>query len=65
MPPPSETNPPEDPATRLARIQDWSFQSGQASKELRWLRDFLRDKSISVIKALRFIGGNLMFYEDV
>ena len=44
MPPPNETNPPEDPATRLARIQDWSFQSGQAYKEIKWLRDFLRDK---------------------
>ena len=44
MPPLNETNPPEDPATRLARIQDWSFQSGQAYKEIKWLRDFLRDK---------------------
>ena len=44
MPPPNETKPPEDPATRLARIQDWSFQSGQAYKEIKWLLDFLRDK---------------------
>jgi len=44
MPLPNETNPPDDPATRLARIQDWSFQSGQAYKEIKWLRDFLRDK---------------------
>ena len=43
-PPPNEKNPPDDPATRLARIQDWSFQSGQAYKEIKWLRDFLRDK---------------------